>query len=107
VVLDSSVVNPEMASFYNVDNSDTAKPILTTDDGVQTVRVDMGSYSVNGEKYTDKLCLIQNTNKRTDKSGRLCVFKMNLIVGKTLYGELDSSGIVGLAPGHGKTSIVQ
>lgn len=107
MILDTTADNPDMNSFYEADRSESAKPILSSDNAIQNVGVDMGSYSINGEKYTDKLCLIQNTNTRNDKTGKLCVPNLNFVVGKTLIGSLESSGIVGLAPGHGNTSIVQ
>ena len=61
------------------------------------LRENVGSVDFIAEKWTDQLCLIQPTNSRSLKSGKLCVdktFHFGLV--KEMVGEINSNGIIGL-----------
>jgi hypothetical protein len=60
-------------SEYNLAESTSAKAVLHDNGSPEIVNLDFGKYDIAGEKYTDKFCLIQNTNQRTDTSGRMCI----------------------------------
>lgn len=60
-------------SEYNLAESTSAKAVLHDNGSPEIVNLDFGNYDIAGEKYTDKFCLIQNTNQRTDTSGSMCI----------------------------------
>jgi hypothetical protein len=89
--------------MYNVENSTSAKSI----DPLKILRMDYGSFFLQGTEYSDKMCLNQNRNDRTDASGRLCVRSQPFISINKISGSFSANSIVGLAPNFKSKSYVE
>jgi len=95
-------------SFYNVEESETAKAQYSDDaqDNLALVDFDMGSVVFEGIKYKDKMCLYQVRNNRADDTGRLCVRNMPFVSVTRIIGNFNPNGIIGLAPNMHERSYV-
>ena len=60
----------------------------------------------NAEKYKDQMCLKQLRNMRTDESGSFCVKEQEFLLAKTVIGDFEANGVLGLAPGDNPNSII-
>ena len=103
-----------MRSDYSLAKSTTAVPIYHEDTVVQDeeggvsgsaeiANIDFGSYVINGQKYKDKFCLLQNS-RRTNPG--LCVDDLEFVVADSVIGDFGASGIIGLGPLNDARSMV-
>lgn len=95
--------------MYDIENSETAK--IQYKDGVaktqkDTLSLNFGEAIFSGTVYKDNICVLQTTNKKTDKSGKLCVRQMPFLAVDEITGEFGANGILGLGPSNDKRSYV-
>ena len=95
--------------MYNIENSETAK--IQYKDGIaktqkDTLSLNFGEAIFSGTVYKDNICILQTTNKKTDKSGKLCVRQMPFLAVDEITGEFGANGILGLAPSSDKRSFI-
>ena len=107
---DINVPNADLVSNYDHIDSTSATPVYEDDDKTEPSMIDVnfGTYIFEGQQYTDKMCLTQNMNDRTDYTGRLCVRNMPFVLVTGIIGSFAANGVVGLAPHmHDKSYINQ
>lgn len=106
LINDIDVKNAELISIYNATSSTTAK---ATDKSnlANRVKVDFGSYLLEGQLYSDNMCLSQNRDERTDATGKICVRGMPFVLVDNINGDFGANGVFGLAPGSDATSYLE
>ena len=96
-------------STYSALDSDTAtKANYDAEDyNDSQIRAMLGSVNLVADRWSDKMCLSQSRNDRTDDTGKLCVNKsFEFGVVNSVVGEFAANGVVGLAPSHSSQSFV-
>ena len=66
-----------------------------------------GVVNFEGTEYSDKMCLTQKRNNRTDSSGRMCVRNMPFMSVTKVIGSFEANGIVGLGPNSHEHSYIK
>ena len=101
----------EIISNYDITESKNAHPVWLDNEKTQraTQTLNYGTFWIDGEEYSDNICLNQNRVDRRDDTGRLCVRNMPFLAAKNINGggTFKSMGIVGLGPNNKDKSYVQ
>lgn len=107
-------------SSYDFDTTSTESPVRYTtyenDQPIQKKKSGIFKYngdttSMQGDYYTDQMCLwqVDDPDKRTFESGKLCVKTQEFLAVDMIYPEktFSENGVLGLAPTETMKSIVK
>mmetsp|Transcript_9682 Transcript_9682/g.16288 ORF Transcript_9682/g.16288 Transcript_9682/m.16288 type:complete len:146 (-) Transcript_9682:1086-1523(-) len=99
----------ENVNTYDLADSRTAAPVYDDKFRKQQFQknIDLGQVQLIGKGYRDNMCLLQQSKARTDATGRICVRSMPFVAVDTIIGDMESNGVLGLAPGDSEDSYVQ
>lgn len=109
LIIGAGVQSSAIPSTYDAMDSDTAVKASYEAEGYDDsqINANLGSVNLVADRWSDKMCLIQSRNDRSDDTGKLCVNKsFEFGVVNTVVGEFAANGIVGLAPSRSSQSFV-